>query len=347
MSIQRFFAEHQLNKSLLIGFYGGGNYGDELLMEVLTNLFKQNNYRDISISYQTPPTFSTFHHDLGYTLVPMFDKKALFKAIFKNKHILIGGGGLWGLDVNNNIFILSAILFFSRWILGKKVYLLGVGYYSSTNRLGHISAWLAGKAANAIIARDPETQQSFSRINKHVSLDSDIAWHIPELDLAAYQADVAQINQRLHINKKTLFVTLRRFRKEHQNNYAQVIEQMLKQNTDKNIVVAILEPRTVDSEGYAQLEAWQKQYSNMQILDFSFNPLALFLFFKQHADNLVMISPQFHALITAHLTGVAFLPLVYDNKSAELLREIGIDTHIHIKNITLADVQSFINGVFK
>jgi polysaccharide pyruvyl transferase WcaK-like protein len=255
---------------------------------------------------------------------------------------MIGGGGLWGLDVNSNIFVLSSILFFSRWVLRKNVYLLGVGYYSSTNRLGHISAWLAGKAATAIIARDQETLTAFSKLNKRVYIDTDIAWHINALDLQPYQKDIAIIEEHISITQKTLFITLRRFQKQYKNNYTDIVAGALAANQDKPIVVAILEPKEVDPEGYALLTSWKNTYPNIQIIDFSFNPLVLFLFFTKYQKQLVLISPQFHALITAHLNHVAFLPLVYDNKSAELLKQIGYDQHVHIRDITQNDVQTFI-----
>jgi polysaccharide pyruvyl transferase WcaK-like protein len=205
---------------------------------------------------------------------------------------------------------------------------------------------LAGKAANAIIARDVETERNFSKINRHVSLDSDIAWHIADLDLSAYTKDAATLEDRLQITKKTLFITLRRFRPEHANRYTDVVAETLAHNTDKPIVVAILEPQHVDPEGYALLEKWRTLYKNVQVIDFSFNPLALYLFFQKHHKQLTVISPQFHALITAHLTHTAFLPLVYDNKSAEMLRQIGISDQIHIRDISATETQAFINANF-
>lgn len=347
MRIIDIFTKRNLNNSVLIGYYGGGNYGDELLMEVLSNLFAKAGVKNLHIMYQTPDTFKKFHHDFGYTLVPAFDKKALFKTIIKNKNIVIGGGGLWGLDVNPNIFILSSVLFFSRRVLRKKVYLLGVGYYQSTNRLGHISAFLAAKGANIIFARDQETMANFGKHNKHVYMDTDIAWYIKDLDLSGYKTELADIESRLTIEprKKTIFLALRRFNPKFKNNLTELVGEYVESHPEHPIVVAIMEPEEVDPAGYERINSWKEQYSNVQVIDFSYNPLALFLFFEKYHTQLVVVAPQFHLLITAHLNKAAFLPLVYDNKSKELLRNIGYTKTYSVYDLQLNDIETFVEDV--
>lgn len=345
MKIIDIFKKQNLEDTVLIGYYGGGNYGDELLMEVLSNLFAKHGVKNLSIMYQTPETFKTWHHDFGYTLVPSADKKQLLKTILKNKNVVIGGGGLWGLDVNNNIFLLSMMLFIARRILGKNVYLLGVGYYSSTNKMGHRSAWLAAKAANVIFARDPETVTNFSRYNKHVHIDTDIAWYIKDLDLSVYEPQVAELEKQLTIapQQKTLFVTLRRFNPKYKNNLTELLGNVVAKHQGP-VIVALMEPKNVDPEGYELISQWQKQHSNVQIIDFTFNPLALYLFFQKYSKQLVLVAPQFHALITAHLTGVPFMPLTYDNKSTELLKQLGYEKIYSVYELQETDITKFVSS---
>lgn len=347
MRIIDIFKKRNLDRSVLIGYYGGGNYGDELLMEVLSNLFAKAGVKNLSIMYQTPDTFRKFHHDFGYTLVPSYDKLALLKAIIKNKNIVIGGGGLWGLDVNTNIFILSSVLFVSRRILGKKVYLLGVGYYQSTNRLGHVSAYLAAKAATIIFARDQETLANFSKHHKRVYMDTDIAWYINDLDLASYKTELADIESRVSIGQgeKTIFMALRRFAPKFKNNLTELISEYVQTHPEHNIIVAIMEPEEVDPTGYELIASWEEQYPNVQAIDFSYNPLALFIFFGKYHAQLVVVAPQFHLLITAHLNKVPFLPLVYDNKSKELLRNIGYTKTYSVYDLQLNDIETFVEDV--
>ncbi len=177
----------------------------------------------------------------------------------------------------------------------------------------------------------------------------DIAWSIEKLDLAPYVADVARLEERLHIGTagKTIFITLRRFKDASQNHLANVVNDCLKQNSGKPVIVALMEPQHVDPAGYEQLQAWQKEYPNIQIIDFAFNPLALFLLFRKYHHNLLFIGPQFHAILSAHLTGVPYLPLAYDNKVHNLLRTIAPErTPITVETLRAGHLQKFIDNTY-
>ena len=341
MTIDDFLRSYNLEKSLLMGFYGGGNYGDELLLEIIANLFVTHQVRDVTIAHQSPQTYHIYHHEFGFPRINMRDKRQVVSAVLRNRNIIVGGGGLWGMDMNTNVFLLSCMLFMSRFLLRKNVYLLGVGYYRSTPRLGRFGAWLAGKAATQVIARDYESYQNFRSITHAVSLDSDLAWHLPKLALERYQQDAAQLERRLHVGSKTIFITLRRLR----GNFSQIVEQLVRQNQKRSIIVALLEPRSIDPEGFSLIKKWQENYPRVQVIDFSYNPVALFIFFRKYHDRLLLIAPQFHAILTAYLNHVTFLPIAYDNKVRELLKRLERPRIIPIQDLTVEEAQAFIDMV--
>jgi hypothetical protein len=108
-----------------------------------------------------------------------------------------------------------------------------------------------------------------------------------------------------------------------------------------------MEPKLVDPAGYALIRAWQSRYPNVKALDFSYNPIALFLFFKKYKDRLIFVGPQFHGIISAHLNGVPYLPITYDNKVTELLKNIQPNQPaIPLKDITAAHIKSFIDKAY-
>jgi len=72
--------------------------------------------------------------------------------------------------------------------------------------------------------------------------------------------------------------------------------------------------------------------------------LALFLFFQKHSHQLSLIGPQFHVILTAHLTGVPFLPLAYDNKVLELFKQIAVTQPLLMKDLSPERLQTFINN---
>jgi len=329
------------NNSLLIGYYGGGNYGDELLLEVIQNLSAKHGVSDLTIAYQSPENYADYHKNFGYPRIDMRDKFAVFRAILHHKNVIIGGGGLWGLDFGLNVFLLSFLLGFSRLVLRKKIYLIGVGYYSSTTRLGHVGAWLAGKGASAILARDTETYDNFRRFNKHTAKDTDIAWYLRDIDTGPYRREVKKLDEQTSITERTYFVALRRFQAKHRNNFTQEVEQYIATNPDRHFIVALLEPDHNDPEQAKLLDSWEQRYENVKRLRGPYNPIALFLFFQKHAENLALIAPQFHAIITAHLSNVPFLPVVYDNKVAELLAYIGQTDTIPIQQVDAKKLQTY------
>jgi polysaccharide pyruvyl transferase WcaK-like protein len=329
------------NHSLLIGYYGGGNYGDELLLEVIQNIANKHEIEDLAIAYQNPRDYADYHHDFGYPRVNMRDKFAIFRAILRKRNIIVGGGGLWGLDFGLNVFLLSFLLGFSRLVLRKKIYLIGVGYYGSTTRLGHIGAWLAGKGASAILARDAETYRNFSRFNKRTEQDTDIAWYLENVATNTYKLEVKRLDRQVLVTNKTFFVALRRFQAKHANDFTHEIENYIANNPSQHFIVTLLEPDHIDPDQAELLETWEQRYENVQRLRGSYNPMALFLFFQKHAHELALIAPQFHAIITAHMSGVPFLPVVYDNKVAELLAYIGQTETIAINDLDCKQLRSF------
>lgn len=352
MKLTDFLQKTDLEKSVLIGYYGGGNYGDELLLEVLSNLLARQGVHDLTITYQQPESYASMHRDLGFRLIDIHDRRAVIVTALKSKNIIIGGGGLWGVDMNLNTLALSMFLFVSRWALRKKVYMLGVGYYNSTTWQGRLGAWLAGKASNVLIVRDTESAKNFGRITQHAHKDRDMAWHVPEIDPTPYMEDVAQLQERCPIGGKTLLVALRRPQSKRQQNqflrYNKLIGWLIQMNPDRPIVLVMLESEAKDPAVYEQARKWRRNHKHLRIIEAPYNPLTLFLYIKQNHKRLGLIAPQLHLIMTAHLTGVPFLPITYDNKVWELLDQIGtpIDDRIALGNVTGEDMQDFANTFF-
>lgn len=343
-SVPTLLDETSLDNSFVLGYYGGGNYGDELLLEVMQHLFKQRDYTTISFLYQKPAAYGKFHENLGYEPIDAASKPSIIKTMLRRKNLVIGGGGLWGLDVNLNIVLMSCMLLVARRILGKNVYLVGVGYYGSTGRMGHFAAWLAGKAASQILARDPESHRNFLRLNQHTYLTDDIAFNLPDI-IQVSNAERSPLEAAMENMKGNVtLVSLRRFKPNQANQYVEALETWLTRHPKQSVILALMEPRKVDPDGYELLMRWQRERSGAAVVDFSYNPLALYEFFLRYSKRLSFIGPQFHVQLVAHLAGVRLLPLVYDNKVAELLRKLEYANPIAISDITPEAIETFVSS---
>ena len=352
MKLTEFLQKTNLDNSMLIGYYSGGNYGDELLLEVLANMLARQGTNGLTITYQRPETFRSMHHDLGFNLIDIYDRAAVIKTALKSKNIMVGGGGLWGVDMNFNTFLLSVFLFVSRWALKKKIYLLGVGYYGSTTKMGRLAAWLAGKAANVIIARDDESVLNFKRISKQVYQDTDIAWNIPSLDLTAYTDEAEIMQRRLPVGGQTLMVAMRRPQSKRQGQdfmrFNKLVNWLIKSNPDQPIILLMPESEVKDPAMYEEARAWRRKHKHLRIIEVPYNPLSLYSYIKQNRKRLALIAPQLHLIMTAHLNNVPFLPVVYDNKVAQLMDQIGIvaEQRVTLKDVTGYDLQNFADNLF-
>lgn len=332
-----FIKSADLEESAIVGFYGGTNFGDELLLEVLQEKMSAKGVKKMSFYYSRPDLFETYHNSFGYTMVST--PLSLFKAMLKSKNILIGGGGLWGIDFNSRIFVLSLSLFILRFVMRKKVYLLGVGYYNSTPMMGNIAAFLAGKSANQIYVRDNESFKNFSRISANTYLDTDIAYLLDKGDFSErkYNKQLLALNET--VSKPVILVSLRGWYNPHFRN---VIGRMIANHPDHSFIVTLLENQRIFLPNHEFAQSLERDYKNVKYLNFTFNPLDLFAFVYNNKEHLKIIAPQLHAQIMADITGVTFLPVYYDNKNLELFRRIGMSGECHIDSIHLDTLGAFI-----
>jgi polysaccharide pyruvyl transferase WcaK-like protein len=340
--MHEFMNETSLDNSLVIGYYGGGNFGDELLLEVLMNLIQRQQGRRVAVAYRNPAEYAQYHRDYGFNLIDSRSPKQFFAAFLRHRTIVIGGGGLWGLDVNRNILFLSILLWFGRWFLGKRVYLLGVGYYDSSSRLGHVAAWFAGKAANQILARDPETHTAFGRLSRHVRLVEDIAFSIDAAMLRPFTAEADRLAHGIRLTDDMVLVAIRRYQAKYHNHYDQVISELIQRQPERQFVLTILEPAAYFPEGARLLSDLAARSANVQILNSARNPLAVCAFFRQEASRFRFITPQFHAIVMALHCGIPFFPVSYDNKVSQLITNSTHQQVVPIRGMTVGDLEAFL-----
>lgn len=346
-SLLEFIKTTNLDKSLLVGYYGGGNFGDELLLEVLLNLLREYQPEArANIYYLHPEWFEDFHKDFGHQVVGATSLVESIKGFIRSKQIVVGGGGLWGQDFNPKVMFLSLMLFGGRFLLGKKVYLLGVGYYNSTTKLGRIGAWLAGKAASRIFARDKETYENFSKISRNVSPSVDFSVFLRRLDPNQYRQETGMAAEIFRLKQKTIYICVRKFKPEYLVNLENTVEETVKNNPDKSIVLGILEPKEINPEGYAFIESLAQKYANARAVDFHFNPVGFYFFTQKEQANLRIIAPHYHAIAIALYNHISHLPIVYDNKTLQLLRVFNVDDYLELADVNASHFQGFIDTEF-
>lgn len=324
----------------LIGYYGGGNYGDELLCEIMLN--KLSSAKRVNLFYLDEVNFKKWHSSdfKNVNLIKSTSLKQVLIAILKSKKILIGGGGLWSADSNLKTLLMSATLLFSRYILRKDVILYGVGYYNDANRIGALSGKIAKLSATKVVARDELSYANFNgEESKKVTINEDLAYSIED-----YSDNYSTVNN-LKINKKTILLSLRGENTE--NIRDAVITLSVKYPNIDFIYLQFFDDKEYEDANLSYIREKTKGSKNFKVIEFTYNPIDLFNTLKTNKDNVVgVIAPQFHAIVLMDIIeDIDFMPLYYSEKNKILLNEISDKKPLHIKDVNLKAINEYIESV--
>lgn len=339
MNLINFFKNTDLENTFVIGFYGGTNFGDELLLEIIQNFLLQKKLKSASIYYTDLARFNNYHHDFGFTLVDPKNKINFIKKLIHSKSIVIGGGGLWGLDTNINILLLSIILLILRFLFGKKIYVISVGYYNSTNILGHLAAKITAFSANILFVRDRESYVNFKKVTKNVILDKDLSFYLSTFNLKKYEKEAYDIINEYKFNENIILIGLRRFKKNSGIGFTEKVLNVLPAIKENLIIIPF------EGEHISKVPFGKKiENSSVKFLNFKCNPIAFYVALKKRNRNIIIIAPQYHIQIVAHLSKISFMPISYDNKVNELHKIFNIKYSLPIDKVGVNDIISFIKN---
>lgn len=327
-ALESFFRDTDLSKSFVIGYYGAGNFGDELLLETILQRCVQKKEKDIAFYYSDQVEYARYHTDFGYTKVGMSEKKKLLAHLFGSKNIIIGGGGLWGMDTNWRVFVFFVLVFFSALFFGTRVYAIGVGYYTSTNWFGKIGAWLIARIAKKIIVRDDESKKNFSRFTSKVEQDKDLGFVIRQEEIEKAPSTISIKNL-----DTPYLVFNREFRGEKSVWYKSFLQQLYREK-QYNITSFLGDTPDVNRSS-GQFFTELSKCNGYQLLLMEYNPVDIVRFLYENKDILHVIAPQFHIILFCIRFGIPFLPLCYDNKVYELYKQSGVDREkiIYLKDL--------------
>jgi polysaccharide pyruvyl transferase WcaK-like protein len=163
-------------KVVVIGNYGGGNLGDEAMLDVLVELILQRLGKiKIVVPSRRPDMIRSLHpNPLVYPVTKM---QGVLQALLCGT-LIVGGGTIFSTFSGPGVMTTTIIAIIRKILLRKKVYFYGIGYSSSTSHFLSILAKLAFKLADGIYVRDSISQETLSRILKRK-----LVLQIPELGL--------------------------------------------------------------------------------------------------------------------------------------------------------------------
>ncbi len=153
-----------------MGYYGYGNFGDEILMEEAIRVVKDLGFRYVDVLYAKGSSKDRFRS------LEKFDLFGILKSIFKSDAVFFGGGGILQDETSLKSFVYYSMIAMAAIILRKKVIFLGNGFGPIRK---NISRFLINRIAKSrrvvFFPRDPVSKRYLERIAKNVRPGCDLA----------------------------------------------------------------------------------------------------------------------------------------------------------------------------
>lgn len=184
----------QVNKTaLLVGYYGVGNLGDELMLVCLKDWLSRQGI-SVTVAAQVPESVEAMHNVPAVPNLPLFGQWdwvpgylrgrifPLWKALLSSDMVVIGGGDLIRDDVGGKTFLYSIEKMLVATILRKPVHLVNVGIGEPSTRWRRFVLGLLLRRCRTIIVRDPGSLRLCSRYSvTRATLAPDIVFELPRM----------------------------------------------------------------------------------------------------------------------------------------------------------------------
>ncbi len=153
-----------------MGYYGYGNFGDEILMEEAIKVVKDLGFRYVDVLYAKGASRDRFRS------LEKFDLFGILKSIFKSDAVFFGGGGILQDETSLKSFVYYSMVAIIAITLKKKVIFLGNGFGPIRRS---VSKFLMSRIARSrrviFFPRDPVSRRYLERIARNVRPGCDLA----------------------------------------------------------------------------------------------------------------------------------------------------------------------------
>jgi polysaccharide pyruvyl transferase WcaK-like protein len=180
---------------VIVGNYGGGNLGDEMMLDALVELISIKVGRTmVIVPSRRPDVLNKMHPKITISSIGVI--RGTLRALFSDV-LIIGAGTIFSSHTGPGIKAGVIIAILRKILLRKKVFFYGIGYSSTTSKILKMLSKLALNLADGVYVRDT---LSYSRL-KSIIKDNGRIFLIPELGLFLKKSDFLP-NQLRGIAKK-------------------------------------------------------------------------------------------------------------------------------------------------
>ena len=154
---------------MVIGYYGYGNMGDEMLFEVVTDTLRD-------LGFEVVALYPRSGERPGVRFVKRYDPFAILRELFKSKALVFGGGGIFQDETSFRSMLYYTIVAKLAHLMGKRVILLGSGAGPLRRRMSRILfRWVVKSGKTVVFPRDPITERYVRILGKKTYTGTDLA----------------------------------------------------------------------------------------------------------------------------------------------------------------------------
>ena len=212
-----FTKDARKQKALLMGYYGVGNLGDEMMQVCLKEWLEQQGFQ-LTVLSENPAAVSKSSGLRAIENAPLLGEWSwrrswpqgrawgVLRALAASDVLVVGGGDLIRDQLGWRTFFFTMEKLIAAILLGKKVCLVNAGIGRPSTRYGRILLKWALRSCQRIIVRDAQSENVCRElgVTQPVSLAPDIALALP--DLLAQQK---RASMRIHHANPYVLVCLR------------------------------------------------------------------------------------------------------------------------------------------
>lgn len=286
----------------LLGYYGAGNLGDDLLLAQTINLLqKTENFNfKIWVSNTQEEQFCKSFLAPNIQLINKFSPLDIIASLFDSEALVLGGGSLFQDASSLKSLIYYFVICVLTKLMGKKLIFLSQGIGPLKTVLAKVLTNWAYQMADQITVRDKYSLLIAQNWQISAKYAPDLVWSL-------------ELNNKKHGSNKTILISLRPS-KHLQTENINFLAQYLKQKfLGYQIYLCPFQ-----KQDQKELEILQKQIPNSFMLDLNQNPNTIF----EQID--FCFAMRFHAILLSIKAGIPTIGISYDPKVKALCEEAGL-----------------------
>ncbi|HEU4323198.1 MAG TPA: polysaccharide pyruvyl transferase family protein [Roseiflexaceae bacterium] len=329
--LARYYALHTPRRLVFVGNYGNRNIGDDAILHILSERYAASHpaYRQHVFVRHHPDDVLRISAAEPVALRPA----SVWWTLRHTQLVVIGGGGLFGAHMGPVARYIPLFALLCS-LLGKTVIYESVGIYSNTPRLQQVLLFLSMLMAQRVSVRDTTSWRMVRPLRRlglvPVELVNDPALDVQPISEEAARRLLAAEGVRIPQDLSRLIVLS--------------VKQLIRNPTETERLLGTLTATCewLTEQGYTLLfvpfcadpaKPWEQDVVFAEQLATLLGPDAPVQCLYRHCTpseaagiirlGRLMIGMRFHAMVFAHTLGVPLLPIAYEDKRTDFIRQHG------------------------